>query len=77
MRQRATACDVNGSFTFVIRILGQSISLLPLHLQFHLFLFCVQYRDARVVCDAATGTSRGYGFVSFVNKIVSMVCQFA
>lgn len=42
-------------------------------------------RDARVVKDMTTGKSKGYGFVSFYNKLVStlnntnhcfMLCEF-
>lgn len=32
-------------------------------------------RDARVVKDTATGKSKGYGFVSFYNKLVRLQCK--
>lgn len=38
-----------------------------------LFLFC--FRDARVVKDMTTGKSKGYGFVSFYNKLVRLRCK--
>lgn len=35
----------------------------------------VVHRDARVVKDMATGKSKGYGFVSFFNKWVSLMMK--
>lgn len=32
-------------------------------------------RDARVVKDMTTGKSKGYGFVSFYNKLVRLQCR--
>lgn len=34
------------------------------------------FRDARVVKDMATGKSKGYGFVSFFNKWVSLIKKY-
>lgn len=32
------------------------------------------FRDCKVISDMATGKSKGYGFISFVNKEVSSHC---
>ena len=37
---------------------------------------CLFRRDARVVRDQLTGRSKSYGFVSFVDKMVSYCCQY-
>lgn len=36
---------------------------------------CFPLRDARVVKDTTTGKSKGYGFVSFYNKLVRLQCN--
>lgn len=51
----------------------------PLHSLFYIgawaeLLFMFTSRDARVLKDMATGKSKGYGFVSFYNKLVRLHC---
>lgn len=41
-----------------------------------MFWFLFGYRDCRVVRDPQTLKSKGYGFVSFVKKAVSLIMLF-
>lgn len=48
----------------------QKICALQLILYFHVFNQCVFCRDCKVITDPVTGKSKGYGFITFVNREV-------